>query len=57
VPGPFLRLGLGEASVELLSSTRVLPKRLAAAGYQFRYPALPEALAAEFSPSSGRTGR
>jgi len=49
VPGPFLRLGLGEASVELLSSTRVLPKRLAAAGYQYRYPALPEALAAELA--------
>ena len=49
VPGPFLRLGLGESSVELLSSTRVLPKRLAAAGYQFRYPALPEALAAELA--------
>jgi uncharacterized protein len=49
VPGPFLRLGLGEASVELLSSTRVLPKHLAAAGFQFRYPALPEALAAELA--------
>jgi uncharacterized protein (TIGR01777 family) len=49
VPGPLLRLGLGEASVELLSSTRVLPKRLTAAGYQFRYSALPEALAAELA--------
>jgi uncharacterized protein len=49
VPGPLLRLGLGEASVELLSSSRVLPKRLAAAGYQFRYPALPEALDAELA--------
>jgi uncharacterized protein (TIGR01777 family) len=46
VPGPVLRLGLGEASVELLSSTRVIPARLAAGGYQFRYPALPDALAA-----------
>ena len=35
--------------MELLSSTRVLPRRLAAAGYQFRYPALPEALAAELA--------
>jgi uncharacterized protein (TIGR01777 family) len=49
VPGPLLRLGLGEASVELLSSTRVMPKRLLAAGYQFRYPALPEALSAELA--------
>ena len=49
IPGPLLRLGLGEASVELLSSTRVIPKRLLAAGYQFRYPGLPEALAAELT--------
>jgi uncharacterized protein (TIGR01777 family) len=49
VPGPLLRVGLGEASVELLSSTRVIPKRLAAAGYQFRYPALPKALAGELA--------
>ena len=46
-PGPLLRLGLGEASVEILTSTRAIPERLAAAGYQFRYPALPAALAAE----------
>src|SRR5580704_15512361 len=49
VPGPLLRVGLGEASVELLSSTRVIPKRLAAAGYQFRYPTLPKALAGELA--------
>jgi NAD dependent epimerase/dehydratase family enzyme len=49
VPGPLLRVGLGEASAELLSSTRVIPKRLAAAGYQFRYPTLPEALAGELA--------
>ena len=49
VPAPLLRLGLGEASVELLSSTRVIPKRLTAAGYQFRHPALPEALSAELA--------
>jgi uncharacterized protein (TIGR01777 family) len=49
VPAPLLRVGLGEASVELLTSTRVIPKRLAAAGYQFRYPTLPEALSAELA--------
>jgi uncharacterized protein len=49
VPAPVLRLGLGEASVELLTSTRVIPKRLAAAGYQFRSPTLPEALSAELA--------
>jgi len=49
VPGPLLRVGLGEASVELLSSTRVIPKRLAAAGYQYRYPTLAKALAGELA--------
>jgi uncharacterized protein len=49
VPAPLLRLGLGEASVELLSSARVIPRRLTAAGYQFRHPALPEALSAELA--------
>jgi len=49
VPGPLLRLGLGEASVEILTSTQAIPQRLAAAGYQFRSPALAEALAAELA--------
>jgi len=35
--------------VELLSSTRVIPKRLLGAGYQFAYPTLPEALSAELA--------
>jgi uncharacterized protein (TIGR01777 family) len=49
VPGPLLRLGQGEASAEILTSTQAIPKRLAAAGYQFRFPALAEALAAELA--------
>ena len=49
VPAPVLRLALGEASVEVLSSSRVIPKRLAKAGYQFRHPALPGALAADLA--------
>ena len=52
VPGPLLRLGLGEASTELLSSTRVTPKRLVEAGYKFRYPALSAALAGELAARS-----
>jgi uncharacterized protein len=50
VPAPVLRLALGEAADELLTSTKVLPKRLQDADYQFRHPALPEALAAELAP-------
>jgi hypothetical protein len=49
VPGPLLRLGLGEASAELLTSSRVIPERLVAAGYPFRYPTLTEALPAELA--------
>jgi hypothetical protein len=47
VPAPLLRLGMGEASTELLSSADVAPARLTAAGYTFRYPALADALHAE----------
>jgi NAD dependent epimerase/dehydratase family enzyme len=47
VPAPLLRLAVGEASVELLSSARILPGRLQEAGYEFRYPDLPGALRAE----------
>ncbi len=49
VPAPALRLGLGEASVELLTSARVVPRRLQEAGYEFGHPALSGALAAELA--------
>ncbi len=44
VPGPVLRLALGEVAGELLASQRVHPARLLAAGYAFRYPVLAIAL-------------
>jgi uncharacterized protein len=47
VPAPALRLGLGEMSSELLTSARVLPKRLLEAGFEFEYPTVSAALAAE----------
>jgi NAD dependent epimerase/dehydratase family enzyme len=44
-PAPALRLVFGEmADVALLSSTRVLPARLEASGYEFRHPELETAL-------------
>jgi len=49
VPAPALRVGLGEASVELLTSARVVPRRLQEAGYEFGHPALSGALAAELA--------
>jgi uncharacterized protein len=47
VPAPALRLALGEMSSELLTSARVLPRRLLDAGFEFDYPTVDVALAAE----------
>jgi uncharacterized protein (TIGR01777 family) len=47
VPAPLLKLALGEMSSELLTSARVLPKRLQEAGFVFDYPTIGAALAAE----------
>jgi NAD dependent epimerase/dehydratase family enzyme len=45
VPAAAARLLLGEmADALLLASTRVLPRKLQASGYQFRYAALEHAL-------------
>jgi uncharacterized protein len=49
VPAAVLRLGLGEAAAEILTSAWVIPKRLVEAGYQFRNPTLSEALSAELA--------
>lgn len=46
VPAPALKLALGELSTELLSSQRVEPARLLAAGFQFLHPDLETALRA-----------
>jgi uncharacterized protein len=47
VPAPLLKLGLGEMSSELLTSARVLPARLLESGFEFSYPTIGAALAAE----------
>jgi hypothetical protein len=47
VPAPLLKLALGEMSAELLTSARVLPGRLLDAGFEFSYPVIGAALAAE----------
>jgi uncharacterized protein len=49
IPAVALQAGVGGASAELLGSVRVRPARLLGAGYQFRYPDLPAALAAELA--------
>jgi uncharacterized protein (TIGR01777 family) len=45
VPAWAVRLALGELATELLGSSRVLPARLAQAGFSFDYPAIGPALA------------
>lgn len=47
VPGFALRALLGELAGELLGSRRVVPRRLEAAGFHFRFPTLGAALEAE----------
>lgn len=45
IPAPVLRLRFGEMADEIpLASTRVLPEKLLASGFRFRYPSLGEAL-------------
>ena len=46
-PAPALKLALGGVSSDILSSARVLPRRLLDEGYQFQHPAIAGALAAE----------
>lgn len=46
LPTPVLTAVLGEVSSDLLSSARVLPKKLLDAGYRYRYPEIREALKA-----------
>lgn len=54
VPGPVLRLLLGEMADELLlNGQRVLPAALTEAGFSFRYPSVEAALAAIFNGHAG----
>ena len=46
VPAAVVRLALGELSTELLSSSRVVPARLEAAGFTFQHPTIGPAVAA-----------
>jgi len=50
VPAPVLQLLLGDGARVVLEGQRVLPRRLQALGFGFRYPELSAALAAATSP-------
>jgi NAD dependent epimerase/dehydratase family enzyme len=45
-PAPLLRLALGEMATALLASQRVVPRRLTAENFNFRYADIDSALAA-----------
>jgi NAD dependent epimerase/dehydratase family enzyme len=47
VPVPALKLAVGGVSSDILSSARVMPRRLLAEGYRFAHPDIAGALAAE----------
>jgi uncharacterized protein len=49
LPKRALKLAIGGVSSDILASARVMPRRLEAAGYRFRFPDLPAALAAELA--------
>jgi len=55
LPEPALKLALGGVSSDILASARVMPRRLTAAGYRFRFPDLPAALAAELAAQPVRS--
>ncbi|MFJ8307802.1 MULTISPECIES: TIGR01777 family oxidoreductase [unclassified Streptomyces] len=46
VPAPAIRLALGEFAQDVLSSQRVVPGRLLAAGFRFAFPGVDEAIGA-----------
>ncbi len=46
VPGIFLKIGLGEMSVEVLKSTTVSADKIRKAGFQFAFPTIDAALQA-----------
>lgn len=51
VPGPVLRLALGEMSTLLLEGQRVVPERLRQDGFRFRHPQLGRYLQAVLHPA------
>lgn len=53
VPGPALRLVLGEFAEDVLGSQRVLPKRLLEAGFVFAHPGIEDAVRAALAVPGG----
>lgn len=56
LPTPVLKLAVGGFSSDILSSARVMPRALLAAGYPFQFPHLRPALEAELAHPAGPAG-
>lgn len=56
-PASVLKAALGELSSELLSSARVMPRKLLAAGFTFRYPDIAGGVAAALQPGAADQSR
>jgi uncharacterized protein len=54
IPSGLLRLALGELSMELLGSSRVVPSRLEAAGFSFQHPTIGLAVASAVADGASR---
>ncbi len=54
IPAPFVRMGMGAVTDILVHGQRVLPAKVTAAGYQFRFPALAAALRDILCEEAGR---
>ncbi|GAB3126692.1 TIGR01777 family oxidoreductase [Streptomyces calidiresistens] len=53
VPGPALRLALGEFATDVLGSQRVVPRRLLDAGFRFSHPGIEDAVRAALEEREG----
>lgn len=54
IPSGLLRLALGELSMELLGSSRVVPGRLEAAGFSFQHPTIGPAVTSAIADGATR---
>ena len=54
IPAPLLRTGLGEMAELFVDGQRVIPVRLQALKFRFRYPTIDAALRQALAPSAAR---
>jgi NAD dependent epimerase/dehydratase family enzyme len=57
IPAPLLRAALGELAELFVDGQRVVPERLRALGFEFRYPTIDAALEQALGGSAGLAER